>query len=512
MRPPRAHRVSHFKAGLIAIALVAVATYFMVTKEVPFRPHYEVRAAFKSSNGLRLGSPVRIAGVEVGQVTKIEKSEEDTALVTMRLRRKGLPVHKDATFKVRPRLFFEGNFFVDVQPGTPSAPTLSDGDTISVSQTAAPVQLDQLLSALDSDTREELGVLLDEYGRAVKRGSAATNRTIPYWKPAYRDSAIVSEAQLGERPDDLSSYVRDFAKVAAALDRDPAALQNLVTDFHHTARGFAREELALERTISGLDRVLRVGLPALRRLNGSLPALRRLVADARPAVRSSVPALKAGVPLARELRGALGRDELGGLSRELAALAPPLARLNRASVSLSEQGRLLASCQNEIVVPWSNSKVPDKNFPAVGTVSEEQAQVLPGLSGESRSGDANGQWFRVLLGAGNHTYLAQPGEFFQTALPVLGTNPPTPKQRPPLEPTVPCETQEPADLRTVPGAPPPEMKTGLETAAARKRAARAQAVAIDWLRDRLKYEGLDKELKVDRHPITRADVKGLDGK
>jgi len=172
-RPPRKHRVSHVQAGLIALVLVAVSTYFMVTKEVPFRDHYEVRAAFESSNGLRLGSPVRLAGVEVGEVTKIAADPDDrggAALVTMRLRKKGLPLHTDARFRVRPRLFFEGNFFVDVSPGTPTAPELDDGDTVAINQTDTPVQLDQVLSALDSDTRGHLSVELEEYGRALRRG------------------------------------------------------------------------------------------------------------------------------------------------------------------------------------------------------------------------------------------------------------------------------------------------------------------------------------------------------
>ena len=40
----------------------------------------------------------------------------------------GLPIHKDATVTIRPRLFLEGNFFLDLQPGSPSAPDLSSGD------------------------------------------------------------------------------------------------------------------------------------------------------------------------------------------------------------------------------------------------------------------------------------------------------------------------------------------------------------------------------------------------
>ena len=42
----------------------------------------------------------------------------------MEIDEKGLPIHKDATLKIRPRIFLEGNFFVDLKPGSPSSPTL----------------------------------------------------------------------------------------------------------------------------------------------------------------------------------------------------------------------------------------------------------------------------------------------------------------------------------------------------------------------------------------------------
>ena len=50
--------------------------------------------------------------------------------VTMAIDDEGLPIHKDATAKIRSRIFLEGNFFVDLKPGTPSAPNVDDGDTI----------------------------------------------------------------------------------------------------------------------------------------------------------------------------------------------------------------------------------------------------------------------------------------------------------------------------------------------------------------------------------------------
>ena len=71
----------------------------------------------------------------------------------MEIEPRGLPIHADATVKIRPRLFLEGNWFVELQPGSPSAKTVSSGYTIPVTQTADPVQLDQVLDALNTDTR-----------------------------------------------------------------------------------------------------------------------------------------------------------------------------------------------------------------------------------------------------------------------------------------------------------------------------------------------------------------------
>ena len=78
----------------------------------------------------------------------------------MEIQDNGLPIHKDATLKIRPRIFLEGNFFVDIQPGTPAAPNLKSGDTIPIQQTATPVQLGDLLTALQSDTRSDLQTLI----------------------------------------------------------------------------------------------------------------------------------------------------------------------------------------------------------------------------------------------------------------------------------------------------------------------------------------------------------------
>ncbi len=85
----------------------------------------------------------------------------------MEIESRGLPIHSDATLKIRPRIFLEGNWFVELQPGSPSAKNVSSGHTIPITQTSDPVQLDQVLDALNTDTRANLQTFLIEYGKAL---------------------------------------------------------------------------------------------------------------------------------------------------------------------------------------------------------------------------------------------------------------------------------------------------------------------------------------------------------
>jgi phospholipid/cholesterol/gamma-HCH transport system substrate-binding protein len=502
-------RRSNLAAGLIALAVLVVLVFLGWTKEIPLRSHYELRAAFATSNNLRPGSPVRIAGVEVGKVMEIERADGG-AVVTMRIDDKGRPVHADATAKIRPRIFLEGNFFVDLTAGSPSAPELEDGGTIPVQQTATPVQLDEVLTALQSDTREDLKVLLREYGKGLQgAGGRGFNRSIPYWEPAYRDSAIVAEAMQGETGRDLSGYVEHAGATAAALDRNREQLKSLVTDFHTTAAAFARQEGNLRSALGELPRTLRASMPALLALNEAFPPLRALAVELRPGVQNSEETLDAALPFVRELRGLVSEAELRGLAADLRPTVPDLAALVERSVPLLRQVRRAASCQNGVIHPWSVDTLEDKQFPAQGKVFEEAPKALTGLAGESRSADANGSWFRVLAAGGKNLVTLRPGVFATTPEPLLGANPPRPPKRPPLDADAPCETQEPPDLRSDPAAPPEQRTVNTGSAAFQARYEQARTKAVSWLRRQLEAEGLKKVLEVTGDDATKELIERI---
>jgi phospholipid/cholesterol/gamma-HCH transport system substrate-binding protein len=496
-----------FRAGLVGIVVVAAITYFGFTKRNPLAHPFEVKVAFTTAHDLKPRSPVRIAGIEVGKVRKVEvvgDGRSAAAIVTMEIRDRGLPLHEDATFKVRPRLFLEGNYFVDVSPGSPSAPALDSGDTVPATQSAAPVGVGEVLTALQTDTREDLRRVLQEYGKALDgSGARGYNRSIPYWEPAYRDGAKVAEATLGLFEHDLSEYVDSAGVVAAGIDRDPQRLKDLITDLAITAGAFASEQRNLQATIHELPDTLRVGSRALAALNGAFPSVRRLARELTPAVRTSPPALAAQQPFFRELRGLISEPEVGGLARDLRAAVPTLVRLNEGGAGLQEQQRAFASCQANVIAPWQEDEIVDPAFKSSGRVYEEGVKWTPGIAAESRNTDANGQYVRSFAQNANFAYALGGNRFFFTQLPVQGVNPPR-TAMPPLAPGVPCETQQPPDLRTIPGAPPAAIRVDQDAPGAAARRAESRATLMAWMRDQMKISGLDEVYELVDTPL-RAD-------
>jgi len=205
----------------------------------------------------------------------------------------------------------------------------------------------------------------------------------------------------------------------------------------------------------------------------------------------------------------VSKPELRGLSHDLRPLVPALTALNQRSVPLYSQLSQASSCQNDVILPWTKDKIDDKTFPARGPVYEEATKPLPGLAGESRSGDANGQWFRVLAAGGTNLVQLAPGEFGTTTNPILGANPPKPKSRPPLDETQPCENQETPDLRSQPADPPQQWQADTSSQLFKDRYALAKGRAVDWLKDQLKREHLADKLKVSDEDATKGLIDSL---
>jgi virulence factor Mce-like protein len=500
-------------AGVVGIVVLLLFVYLGFTKFAnPFASPFTIHATFSNANELNPNSLVRIAGVNVGKVQsvqpvsgcKLKGTQTCTAAdVTMTIDSNGLPLHKDATFAIRPRTFLEGNFFVDVSPGTPEAPVAPADYTFPIQNGTEPVQFDQVLTSLQANTRQNLQTLLQQYGKAVDTAGKSFNASVRYWLPAYEYTAIVSHDALGIQPHDLSGWIAAQGEVSGATSSRPNDLENLITNFNITALSFARENVALQNTVAELPKTLAAATPAFNALNRAFPPLRELARALLPGVISSGPTITASLPFITQLRLLVQPSELRGLTADLAVTVPALAKLTKETIPLMKnEVRPLSSCVSNVVIPWTKLTINDPNFNAQNGFPPHPAYVeavdfLPGLAGESRDFDANGPYIRILGNGGTFTYSLQPGLFGQNLTPIIGVVPGLPPggNRPPLEETVPCETQ-PAltTLDTPVTAPPPNESTDLSAPGAKLRWQSAVEGAIAATAQIAKREGIHVNL------------------
>ncbi len=475
MRRVAQDRIGPFGAGLIAVVLILIGTYLAFTKDIPFTKPFELRATFENAPPIQKNQAVRIAGVDVGKVSKVEPVGGDSPaiVVTMKLEDEALPIHKDATIKVRPRIFFEGNLFFDIRPGTPGSPHLDDGGTIPASQTSAPVQLDQVLGSLQTDTRKGLQKLLIGYGGSLnaqpepgedddqdvevvgKTGGQALNQSLEYSAGALRGSAIVNQALLGTEMHDLSKLVGGQQRIFAALSRHESSLQDLITNFNITLGALAAEQDNLRETIGLLPDVLEAANPALDELNAAFPPTRAWALEMVPGVRETPATIDAAFPWIAQTRALLGPDELQGLVDDLQPAVDDFARFTQGQVELLPAIDLFNRCQLKVVLPTGDARIEDGAFSTGLRNYEEFFQTLVGLAGESQNFDGNGSYTRFMSGGGAYRVqtppvrqVNSPGPLFGAAIaPPLGTRPAR-SGKPPYRPQAACHKQQPPDLNS----------------------------------------------------------------
>ena len=467
-RPPG--RITAFAAGLIALLLIAVATVLAFSKDVPFTTPYQLKARFENAPPVQKGQAVRIAGVDVGRVSDVDSVGGDSpaVTVTMKLDDDALPIHRDAEIKVRPRIFFEGNLFFDLRPGTPGSGEMEDGGTIPASQTSAPVQIDQVLGVLQADTREDLRKLLVGYGGALNgepqpgedddqdpdtRGETAgqaLNDSLEYSADALRGSAIVNQAALGAEARDLSRLIAGQQRVFAALSANETELKDLVTNFNVTMHALATEEANLRQTIRLLPRVLDAANPALDALNAAFPSTRAWALEMIPGVRETPATIEAGFPWVRQTRALLRPAELQGLVDELQPAVDDFAQFTDGQVDLLAVLDRFIRCQLQVILPTQETRIDDGALSTGLRNYEEFFQAMVGLTGESQGFDGNGSYTRFQSAGGGYRVQTPPvgsqGILYGgAAVPPLGTRPAR-GPKPPYRPNSQCHRQRVPDL------------------------------------------------------------------
>ncbi|MFL5883834.1 MAG: MlaD family protein [Thermoleophilaceae bacterium] len=452
--------VSATGAGVVAIVLTVLVVYVVFGGRMPWQHSFQLKAVVQDATELSSRSPVRVAGVDVGKVASVERGPGTTAVVTMNISNGALPIHRDATMKIRPRLFLEGNFFVDLSPGTPSTPSVDSGYELPVAQTATPVQLDQVLTTLQSSSRADLQQVVHTFAQSLDKGGAeALRRMLPEWGPAFIQLSQVQQAIRGQGEHDLSGFIASSEKVAGKLAEQDQSLSRLVSGLNGTLRATGETRAQLAESVSQLDRMVGLTNPALASVNRALPSTRTFFREVRPGVKEAPASLHLANALTTQVQGLLSKPELPALLSQLRPALSSLSSLQPGLQNVFAGLTPVTECLRTHALPVLETPVDDG---ALSTHEPPYRELLysgVGLASSAQDFTGDGPAVRYHAGFGDQTVStgSVPGIgqlVGLTSSPLLGSRPKTTTVPPPFRPDVPCVTQKLPDLHAETGPAP----------------------------------------------------------
>ena len=321
--------------------------------------HYYVRAIFDNASNIVEGEDVKVAGVPVGAIERLDVTEDQKAALTLRIDNEDFtPWKADARCTIRPQSLI-GEKFVECEPGSASAEPLAaieDGPgegerLLPVANTSSPVDLDLLNNIMRLPYRERFRLLLSEFGTGLAGRGAELNEVIHRANPALRETDRVL-AILADQNRVLARLARDSDAALGPLARERRRVSDWIVQANETGQASAERRVDIRRGINRLPAFLRELRPLMADLEGLADQGTPLLADLRSAApdmdrlirglgtlseagRGSFPSLGAALergrpalirarPLIKDL-GRLGR-QAGPATRSLDELTASLRR------------------------------------------------------------------------------------------------------------------------------------------------------------------------------------------
>lgn len=401
--------------ALLVVAGTATSLYILIHERLalPFQNTYTLHAEFSTADSAAGGEglPVTVAGVQVGTIQQVTV-RGGNAFVTMAIERSVLPhVYANARAKLMPDTPLK-DMEVRIAPGGAPARALPDGGTIPLAGTESPIDLDQLLSALDTDTRQYLATLVGGAAQGLSGRGLDVREMLRALGPTTAQVRELGAALVGRRLA-LARVVHNLALVAEAAGASDRQIGTVLDAGNATLAALSGQDAALGRSLAELPGTLAAGRSALTHLSGLADLLGPTLTALQPAVRGLPGALHALGPLARAATPVV-RDGLRPLVSRLepfaSALAPAVPALSTQTPALVSAFHILNYVANET----------DYASPAWPGFLYWTAWAVHNTNSAYSTEDANGAVARALLLVSCSTLSSQPqiGAFLEKLLAV----------------------------------------------------------------------------------------------
>lgn len=210
---------------------------------------YTVRAELSRSFNLFPGSPVKVLGVDVGQVADIVVPEgAETVEVIMRIQ-DDVDIPEDSTAFVVPASLL-GERYVQLDAYT-EGPRMADGAVIPVGRTQVPYEFDEVMTGLENFVGglegPEVGRFVANVAETLEGQGEQLGRTI--------DSASEAIGVLRDNDAELIELASRLADLNETLSSRDQELARLLQDFDTVAASLVGDRDDIDGALTGLVRV-----------------------------------------------------------------------------------------------------------------------------------------------------------------------------------------------------------------------------------------------------------------
>ncbi|WP_205696249.1 MlaD family protein [Conexibacter sp. SYSU D00693] len=297
-------------ATLLVLAAVAVVVL------VGGQDDYRLKLRFENASQLVKGDEVKVGGVGVGTVDAIRLDDDNLAEVDVTITDGDLtPLHEGTRAEVRvASLSSVANRFVQLAPGPNSNPELDSGAVLPASASRSVVEIDSVLSTLDTQTRSAAQDLLRNQRAVFEGQEGEANKGLTALSPALGQLDLLAR-EVNRDSRAFQQFLVQSASVVGAVASRDRDLEAALGGAASTARELADQRAALTGVLRRAPGTLAEGTRTLRDLGTTFTAL-------RPAARELQPVAPRAAALVRELQPLLQRS--GPAIDDVRALLPDL--------------------------------------------------------------------------------------------------------------------------------------------------------------------------------------------
>lgn len=256
-----------FAMVAFVMACVGVLLYLWLSfgGVVPLRSEgYRFDVRFPEATQLAEQADVRISGVPVGKVIKIETGPDNTTEATLEMRSRYAPVPVDARAMLRQKSLL-GETYVDLTTGDPSKGTIEDGGLLAESAVAPTVELDEIFRTFDDDTQKAFQTWMVSQASAVDGRGADINAFFGNL-PEFVEASDEILAELNAQSRAVSGTIRGTGEFFSAISARDGQLSRLITESNRlfqTTAARNREFAAIWEELPDFSRQSRLTLPRL---------------------------------------------------------------------------------------------------------------------------------------------------------------------------------------------------------------------------------------------------------